>query len=105
MNKKRGSALVAVLIVGVILNIGMTAMLQAMISYANMRTIAAKEVRARYLAEAGMQYAIAECRLGNFSSPIINLTGETLPIVITIGDPDTTNGLRKITVMVEYPDS
>lgn len=70
---KKGTALVAVLALLIIMSLGTTAILQAMISYSNMRLVTIERVKAQYLAEAGVQFAIAQCRAGNFTSgPSLN---------------------------------
>lgn len=100
MSSKKGMTLIMTLVIAVVANIGMAAMLQAMANYSNMKSLTIREVQARYLAEAGMQYALWNCGKGNFSPTV--LTTEQYPINITIGDE--IGGKREITVIVTYPD-
>jgi len=59
---KRGFALVTVLAVGIMISLGAATILQSMSSLGKMRATNLKEVRARYIAEAGMQHALYVCR-------------------------------------------
>ena len=97
---KKASALISVLVVMIIVGIGTTAILQAMMSYANMKIVTISRIKAQYLAEAGMQYAVAQCRSGDFSSPV-TVTGEEYPITVT--KTVQADGSYKITVSVTYP--
>ena len=97
---KKASALILVLVVMITVGLGTAAILQAMISYSNMKIVTIKKEKAQYLAEAGMQYAICQCNKGDFSSPVTIAT-EEWPIDIT-KDPQP-DGSYKITVTVQYP--
>lgn len=100
MKTKKASALIFVLVVMIIAGLGITALLQAMISYSQMRIVSIENVKAQYLAEAGMQYAVWQCRNSDFSSPV-TITSEEWPINII--KEQQTDGSYKIIVTVEYP--
>lgn len=96
---KKATALVLVLVVMIIVGLGTTALLQSMISYSQMRIVTIENIKAKYLAEAGMQYAIWQLRNGNAASPV-TITSEEWPIVITkTSQPD---GSYEINVTVKY---
>lgn len=63
--EKKGFSLITVLAALVVLMLGTAAILQAVGSYANMKYNNHQEVKARFLAEAGMQYALWKCRTGS----------------------------------------
>jgi len=98
--KNKGTALILVLAAAIIISIGTVAILQAMISYAQLRISSCERIKAQYLTEAGMQYAIAQCRKGDFTSPV-NVTTEGWPIKIT--KQEQPDGSYRITVTVQYP--
>lgn len=68
---KKGTALTLVLVVMIIVGIGTTALLQAMISYSQMNLVTIEKTEAWYLAEAGVQYGIAQLINGDAVSPVI----------------------------------
>jgi Tfp pilus assembly protein PilX len=97
---KRANALILVLVVLIIVGLGTTAILQAMISYANMRIVSIDRIKAQYLAEAGTQIGIWQCQQGDFTSPV-TITTEEWPIVITKTlQPD---GAYEVSARVQYP--
>ena len=97
---KKATALTLVLVTMIVVGLGTTAILQMMISYANMKIITIEKTKAQYLAEAGMQYALWQCRMGNFGSPVV-LDTEEWPIkIIKELQPD---GSYKVIVTVQYP--
>lgn len=83
----------------IIVGLGTTAMLQAMISYSQMKVVTIEKIRAQYLAEAGIQYAIWQCRKGDFTSPIAIITEAW---AITVTKNLQTNGSYEIKAVVRY---
>lgn len=59
---KNGYALITVLAVLIMIALGAATVLQSMGSITNVKSGNLQEVRGQYLAEAGMQYALAQCR-------------------------------------------
>lgn len=99
---KKASALISILVVMIIVGIGTTAILQAMMSYANMKIVTINKIKAQYIAEAGMQYAIAQCRSGDFASHTgVNIEGYSVDINKV--SPQAQGGSYTITVSVTYP--
>lgn len=95
---RKGSALISILVVMIIVGIGTTAILQAMMSYANMKIVTIDRIKAQYIAEAGMQYAIDQCRSGDFASHAgVNIEGYPVDI-----DKTLQGGSYKITITVTY---
>jgi Tfp pilus assembly protein PilX len=78
---KKATALIMVLVVMIIVGIGTTALLQAMISYTQMNITSMEKTEAWYLAEAGVQYGLMQLRNGDTTSPV---TITTEKYVITI---------------------
>lgn len=78
---KNATALTLVLVVMIIVGIGTTSLLQAMISYSQMNLVTIEKTEAWYLAEAGVQYGIAQLRSGDVTSPV---TIETEKYMITV---------------------
>lgn len=100
MKQKKATALTLVLVMMIVVGLGTTAILQAMISYAQMRITTIEKIRAQYLAEAGIQHALWQCRNGDFASPV-TITTEEWPVqILKEQEPD---GSYKITVTVQYP--
>ncbi|MCX5715786.1 MAG: hypothetical protein NTV07_02785 [Candidatus Omnitrophica bacterium] len=100
MKTKKANALILALVVVLIVGLGTTAVLQAMISYANMKITSIDKMRAQYLAEAGTQIGIWQCQNGDFTSPV-TVTTEEWPIVITkTQQPD---GSYTVSAKVKYP--
>ncbi|MCM8782231.1 MAG: hypothetical protein NC828_04205 [Candidatus Omnitrophica bacterium] len=99
MIKKKATALILALATMIIVGIGAVAILQVMASYSQMGIVSIGRIKAQYLAEAGMQYAIWQCRNGDLSSPT-TLTTEKWPI--TIIRELQSDGSYKITVTVQY---
>ncbi|HNX68676.1 MAG TPA: type II secretion system protein [Candidatus Omnitrophota bacterium] len=61
----KGFALVTVLVVTILIGLVTAALLPLIMSYSSLKYSGQQEIRAAYLAEAAMQYAIADCkRLG-----------------------------------------
>ena len=104
---KKAAALILVLVVMIIVGLGTAAIMQAMISYAQMKVISINKIKAQYLAEAALQFAIYQCRQGNFSSPPNpSFPASDIPeewkIYIQKNDPQQ-NGSYEITATVQYP--
>lgn len=106
MTKKKASALILVLVVMIIAGLGTTAILQAMISYSNMKVIGKDRIKAFYWTQAGMEYGIWQCRNGNFTSPV-TLSDPNIPsgwtVVITKTQNPAGSGNYDIQVKVNYP--
>jgi Tfp pilus assembly protein PilX len=95
---KKSTALTLVLVVMIIVGLGTTAMLQAMISYSQMNIVTIEKTEAWYLAEAGLQYTIAQLRSGITTSPVI-INTEKYTITLT----KTPNGSNyDVNAKVEY---
>jgi Tfp pilus assembly protein PilX len=99
--KKKASALVLVLIIIIVVGFGTTAILQAMISYSQMKAASFQNLTARYLAEAGVQYGLTQLRLGDTASPV-NITTEKYAITIT--KTLKADGSYDVQSSVQYPD-
>ena len=98
--KKKASALVLVLIIIIIVAIGTTAILQAMISYSQMKALSSQGLTARYLAEAGVQYGLTQLRLGDTASPV-TITSEKYTITVT--KTLEADGSYDVQASVQYP--
>jgi len=98
--KKKAAALLFVLITTIIIGILAAAILQAVLTYSQIQTLNIKKVKASYLAEAGMQYAIVQLRNKNYTSPV-TWGMEEYPIHIV--KENQGDGTYKITVTVQYP--
>lgn len=85
---KKGTALTLVLVIMIIVGIGSTAILQAIISYANMRKANVDRIKAQYLSEAGVQYGICQLRQGNTSSPVTITQAEKSIVITKTQQPD-----------------
>lgn len=97
---KRGFALIAVLVASIIIGIMITALLQVSISMDNVGRMRGPDgIKAQYLAEAGIQYALWQCRNNNFSTPVtVSEDGKT----ITITKTPQGDGTYKIDSTVNY---
>lgn len=82
MKKTKATALTLVLVVMIIVGMGTTALLQAMISYSNMNITSINNNKAYYLAKAGIQYGLAQLQNGNTTSPV-TIETEEYKIIIT----------------------
>ncbi len=72
--KKQGTALIMALTVMVVVSIGIAAVLQTMISYANMKQTSLNRVIAQYLAEGDMVYGLWQCQNKNWTNWSVNTT-------------------------------
>ena len=80
---KKGFALITVLAVLIMIALGTAAILQSVGSLTNMKSNNIQEVKAQYLAEAGMQQALWKCRTsGCGSSTSYTIEGITVPITV-----------------------
>lgn len=59
---KRGFALVIVLAILMMLSLGLAAILTAVSSHSGVKIMSAQEIKAQYLAEAGMKWAMWDCK-------------------------------------------
>lgn len=98
MTMKKSTALIMVLVVMIIVGIGTTALLQAMISYTQMNITSIEKTEAWYLAEAGIQYGLAQLKNGDTASPV---TITTEKYVITIYKT-LNGGSWEVTADVQY---
>lgn len=98
--KEKASALVLVLVVIIVAGLGTTAVLQAMISYSQMKASSSGSVTARYLADAGVQYGLTQLRQGITTSPV-TITSEKYTITIT--KALNADGSYDVQASVQYP--
>ncbi len=100
---KRGFALITVLAVLVVIVFGATAILTAVAGHINIKFRTLQELQNQYLAEAGMQWAIWDCRTTpancgvNQTSPTID--GSTTAFITK---QDLGNGNYRFVVTVDY---
>ena len=85
---KNGFALITSLAVVLVIALATAGIFQAVGSHANMKANNLQEIQARYLAEAGTEYALWKCRTvnggcTNNNTPGYNLDGTTVPIIVT----------------------
>jgi Tfp pilus assembly protein PilX len=96
---EKGFSLITVLAVLVVLALGTATVLQAVGSHTNMKSNNIQEVKARFLAEAGMQHALWKCRTSSCTTETITIDGTSVAITKTA----LTNSY-KIQVVVDYTD-
>lgn len=99
---KKGFALISVLAALILITLGITTVLNAVASHAGLKNRTLQELKAQYLAEAGMQRALWRCRTSNCSA-----ANETFPeagTTIAIATDPTTSGAAsyKIKITVDY---
>lgn len=92
---KKGFALITVLVVLILVAMGSAAILTSVGSFNTMKAKNVQEIKAQYLAEAGMQYALWKCRTSACATESISIDEVSVAI---------TAALPKITVQVSYPD-
>ena len=83
---KNGFALVTCLAIVVVIALGTAGIFQAVSSHANMKANTLQEVQAKYLAEAGMEYALWHCRTingGCSTDAGFTIDGTAVPITTT----------------------
>ncbi|MEI8175532.1 MAG: hypothetical protein WCG78_01545 [Candidatus Omnitrophota bacterium] len=98
--KKKGSALIMVMIVMIIVSIGITTLLQAMLSYLSMRKSNLDRVTGLYLTDAGVTYGLWQVEQGNYTSPVtFTEQGRT----ITVTEIKQADGTYAISGTVQYP--
>jgi len=98
---KNGFALITCLAVVIVVALGTAGILQAIGSFANMKANTIQEVQAKYLAEAGMEYALWKCRTVNggcTDNLTYSIEGTTVPIDVT----SLGSGLYTIQTAVDY---
>ena len=69
---KKGFAMISVLAIVLVLALGTATVLQSIGSQINMKTNNTRDLECRYLAEAGMQYALWKCRTSGCLSGTTN---------------------------------
>ena len=82
---KKGFALITVLVVLILVAMGTAAILKSVASHNTMKAINVQELKAQYLAEAGMQRALWLCRTNGGNCSVANnttITTEEMPIRI-----------------------
>ena len=83
---KKGFSLITILAVLIMFTVGAATVLQSVGSHTNMKSNNLQEVKAQYLAEAGMQYALWQCRPANggcATNPTYSIDGTTVAITAT----------------------
>ena len=103
---KKGFSLITVLAVLIVIALGTATVLQSVGSHTNMKSNNIQEVKARFLAEAGMQHALWRCRTSSCTTETINNfagTASTVVITATALLPSGAN-YYKILVSVAYTD-
>jgi Tfp pilus assembly protein PilX len=105
---KKGFALITVLVVLILLSIGIATILQSFGSHARMKSNNLQELKAQYLAEAGMQRALWICRNNAGNCSVANgttiTTEEMTPITITTIPATAGAASYEINVRVDYTD-
>lgn len=97
---KNGFALITCLAIVIVIVVGTAGIFQAMGSYANMRANTLQEVQAKYLAEAGVELAMWQCRqVGGCLSQSYNIDGRTVAVGVTSYD---SGNLFSIQTAVDY---
>jgi hypothetical protein len=100
---KNGFALITCLAIVIVIAIGMAGILQAVGSHANMKANTLQEVQAKYLAEAGMEYALWQCRVtgggGGCASGTYSIEGTNNVVVTT---SSFGSGAYRIEAAVDY---
>ena len=103
---KKGFTLITVLAVLIMVALGAAAILQALGSHINMKTSNLQDVKAQYVAEAGMQYALWRSRNGfNPASENHNVTDGTTGNLLgtaVITKTSTASGSYNVVVTVNY---
>lgn len=95
--KKRGFALITILVILILITMGAVAILKAIGSHNTMKAISLQELKSQYLAEAATQAAMWRCRnaSGNCTGVpnLINVNGTNVNMTV-IGTPQnyTING-------------
>lgn len=83
LKNRKGVALIIALSIAIILGILATAMLMLVRGHYGTTSSQIKHTKTYYLAEAGVQYAIARCRAGNYDSFDFPEDGKTVTVTIT----------------------
>ena len=98
---KNGFALVTCLAIVVVIALGTAGIFQAVSSHANMKANTLQEVQAKYLAEAGMEYALWHCRTVN-GGCVDNLTYSVDGTTVAIDVTSLGGGSYTIQTAVDY---
>lgn len=83
LNNKKGVALLVALSIAIVLGILTMAMLMLVRGHYGTTANQIQQTKAYYLAEAGVQYALARCRVENFSNFSFTEDNKTVNITIT----------------------
>jgi type II secretory pathway component PulK len=83
LNNKKGVALLVALSIAIVLVILATAMLMLVRGHYGTTANQIQHTKAYYLAEAGVQYALARCRVGNFSNFSFSEDGKTVNVTLS----------------------
>lgn len=97
--------MVTVLAVVIVIALGAAAILQAVGSQTNMKVNNLQEVKAQYLAEAGMQYALWTCRTSGCvdnAGFTITVDGTAIPVPIDVTSLPPAIGEYTIETSVTY---
>jgi Tfp pilus assembly protein PilX len=108
---RKGYVLVLVLAIVIVLSLGILAVIKSTGSLATVKIRDLQELKAQYLAEAGMTYANWKCKKDgchtlNATSPALPkaITGFDRDILITTSPTTPNTPPYKITVSVDYAD-
>ena len=97
---KKATALVLILALMIIVGLGTTAILKAMISYSHMKIVNVERIKAWYLAE-GYQY-VANYQLRNEDTDNFTIKEEGVDIVVTKTENPEGSGNYEISVSVKW---
>ncbi|MFA5167450.1 MAG: hypothetical protein WC530_02830 [Candidatus Omnitrophota bacterium] len=94
---KKGFSLITVLAGMIVLALGTAAVLQAVGSHSNMKSNNLQEIKAQFLAEAGVLHARWKCRTSSCTTETISIDGTSVTITAT-----ALANLYKILASVSY---
>lgn len=84
---KKGFALITVLAILIIIGFGSLAILKAVTSHSVLKTTNINEIKAQYLAEAGMQHALWRCRTTGCQNETLTIEGSSVAITQSGANP------------------
>lgn len=107
-NRSKGFALITVLVVVIVVATLSAGMIRVLNSYTSLKQINLEGIKAQYLAEAAMQWALYQCRSADGVCPteddIIQMPSDDLPdgmtSAISVTGPD--GGIYTININVNY---
>jgi len=79
---QKGFALITVLAILIMIALGTATVLQSLGSQTNMKSINLQDLKAQYLAEAGMQRALWKCRTTGCVAETITIDGTSVAITL-----------------------